>query len=340
LKYEVKSQLNELPSVSIIVASLNNESTIKECIFSILDQDYPQNSLEVLVVDGGSTDSTPRLVENLDVQFASKKLNVPAAYNWASKTVKSEVLGFIDADAKVEKDWLKKLITDLGSPEVAAAGGNIVTWNRNELVPRCIGYELSNRYSRQPREVNRLATMNLLLRKEILEEIGGFDENLPTQYDTDLGYRITSAGYKMVFDSDALCYHFHRPTLGKYFMQQYKYGQNTWKLYGKHPSLVRGDPITDWGMNIQPMLFIAAIVLLVVSLIPALTLMGLVLFLSLMAVMVGYYIFSAARIAFKYDDASALFMVVIYFIRTFAWTIGALSSMLHSFLIKVGLKKS
>jgi len=335
----VKNQLNEFPSVSIIVASLNNESTIEECLRSILEQDYPKHLLEILVIDGGSTDLTAKLVENYSVKSVSNRLNVPAAYNWASKEVKSEVLGFIDADAKVEKDWLRRLMEDLDNPKVAAAGGNIATWNKNQLIPRCIGYELSNRYSRLPREVTRLATMNMLLKKKVLKEIGGFDENLPTQYDTDLGYRITSADYKIVFDPDVLCYHFHRSTLRKYFWQQYKYGQNTWKLYWKHPSLAKGDPITDWGMNVQPMLFVAAVVSLVVSAIPFFTLMGLILFLSLAAIMLGYYAFSAGRIALRYDDASALFLVIIYFNRTIAWTLGALSSMLHSFLVKVGIRK-
>lgn len=340
LKGKVENQPNELPSVSIIVASLNNESTIEECLRSILDQDYPKNLVEILVVDGGSTDSTARLVENYNVQFVSNRLNVPAAYNWASKTVKGEVLGFIDADAKVERSWLKKLVADLNPPEVAAAGGNIATWNGNELVPRCIGYELSNRYARLPKEVNRLATMNLLLKKKVLEEMGGFDEKLPTQYDTDLGYRITNAGYKIIFDPSALCYHFHRSTLSRYFMQQYKYGQNTWKLYRKHPSLTKGDPITDWGMNIQPILLIALVASLIVSLIQPFILMGLVLFFSLMVVILGYYALSAARIALKYADASALFLIVIYFVRTVAWTFGALGSMMDSFLAKVGIKKT
>ncbi len=335
----MENQSNQFLSVSIIVASLNNESTIEECLQSILAQDYPKNLIEVLVIDGGSTDSTAKRIENYQVQFFSNKLNVPAAYNWASKTVKSEVLGFIDADAKVEGNWLTRLVADLASPEVAAVGGNIATWNDDKLVPRCIGYELSNRYARLPKEANRLATMNLLLKKKIMMEIGGFDENLPTQYDTDLGYRITKAGYKVIFDSDVLCYHFHRSTLAKYFMQQYRYGQNTWKLYRSHPSLAKGDRITDWGMNIQPFLLISLVVSFIFSLIPFFRLMGEVLFFSLLAVILGYYMLSAARIARKYADASALFLVVIYFFRTIAWTLGALNSIFHGFLLKVGLRK-
>ena len=42
--------------------------------------------------------------------------------------------------------------------------------------------------------------MNLLMKKSVIEEAGGFDERLPSQYDTDLGFRITSRGYKIVFE--------------------------------------------------------------------------------------------------------------------------------------------
>jgi cellulose synthase/poly-beta-1,6-N-acetylglucosamine synthase-like glycosyltransferase len=253
--------------------------------------------------------------------------------------VKSDVLGFIDADAKVERDWLKKLVVHLNDKKVAATGGNIAAWNKDRLVPRCIGYELSHRYSRLPKEVGRLATMNLLLKANVLEEVGGFDETLSTQYDTDLGFHIVNAGYKIVFDSKALCYHYHRPTLRKFFRQQYKYGQNTWKLYLKHPQLMKGDPITDWGMNIQPLLYSLAAASLVFGFIPPFTIIGQALFFSLATVITAYYLFSAARISVKYNDASAMFLFVIYFVRTIAWTLGALGSVLRSLLTKVGFRK-
>ena len=336
---QVKNNALELPSVSIIVASLNNESTIEECLNSILNQDYPKHLLHVFVVDGGSTDSTTKRAEPYPVNFVSNRLNVPASYNWASKTVKSELIGFIDADAKVERDWLKKLVLHLNDKEVAATGGNIAAWNKDRLVPRCIGYELSHRYSRLPKEVGRLATMNLLLKANVLEEVGGFDETLSTQYDTDLGFHIVNAGYKIVFDSNALCYHYHRPTLRKFFKQQYRYWQNTWKLYLKHPQLMKGDPLTDFGMNIQPLLYSLAAVSLVFGFIPPFTTIGHAFFFSLATVITAYYLFSAARISLKYSDASAMFLYVIYFVRTIAWTLGALGSVLRSLLAKVGFRK-
>lgn len=328
-----------LPSVSIIVATLNNESTIDECLRSILELDYPKQLLEVTVIDGGSKDATIEHVKARSVKLISKQLSAPAAYNFALKTVKKEILGFIDSDVKVERQWLKKLVTHLNSPKVAGASGNIATWNKNKIIPRCIGYELSYRYRRLPKDVERVATMNLILRKKVIEEIGEFDEALTTQYDTDLGARIARAGYKMVFDSNASCYHFHRPTLQEYFQQQFKYGQNTLKLYLKHPHLMRGDNITDWWMNIQPILYGIAAISLVTSVLANFNLMGLWIFLALTIILTLHYTFSAVRISRIFHDLSAMFLILIYFTRAIAWTLGGATFFLRNVLMRGGYEK-
>ena len=310
------------PRVTVLVATYNSELTIDSCLKALSELNYPQTSLEVIILDGCSTDATLEIVRKYPFKVISKPLSAPAAYNQAIGIVKNEVLGFVDSDAKVERDWLNKLVTHLDDPEVAGVSGGIETWNTENTWARSIGYELKSRYARLKKYVVRVATMNLLLKKSVIEEVGGFDESLPSQYDTDLGFRITSKGYKIIYESGAKCYHYNRSTLNGYFRQQLQYGKNTTKLYLKHGNLAKGDEITDLGMNIQPFLVLAVIAFFLLGLPEVLRQLWYV-SASILIVMFIYYLLSAINLSIKFHDSYAIWMVVLYFIRALAWFIGA-----------------
>ena len=312
-----------LPKVSIIVASYNNEGTIEECLKSILALDYPAGKVEVIVMDGVSKDDTVKKAQTFPVKVVSIRLNAPAAYNYAMKNVAAhEVLGFVDSDAKVEPQWLRKLVPRLDEPKVAGVSGSIETWNADNPWARSIGYEIKNRYSRIGKYTGRVATMNLLLKKAVIEEVGGWDENFPSQYDTDFGFRVSAKGYRIAYEPSAVCYHYNRPTLNAYFKQQRQYGKNTLRLYFKHGGLAKGDEITDFGMNVQPVLLLAVIVFFLVGIVPEVRLLwlgsGLIL-----AFMLFYFLYSGAKIARKFRDGVAFRLVVLYFVRAAAWFVGA-----------------
>src|SRR4030066_2107295 len=111
------------PKVTIIIAALNSEQTIDECLKSIFELNYPRESLEVILIDGCSTDDTVKIAEKYPVKIFIAPLNAPAAYNYALKIADGEVVGLIDSDAKVEKEWLRKLIAYLDDPKVAGVSG-------------------------------------------------------------------------------------------------------------------------------------------------------------------------------------------------------------------------
>jgi cellulose synthase/poly-beta-1,6-N-acetylglucosamine synthase-like glycosyltransferase len=308
--------------ISIIIAALNNEQTIDECLKAVFELNYPKDFLEVIVVDGGSKDATVKIAEEYPVKVVSTPLNAPAAYNYAMKIARNDVLGFIDADAKVEKEWLSKLVTHLADPQVAGVSGSIETWNTENAWARSIGYDMASRYARLKKYATRIATMNLLLKKSVIEAAGGFDEHLPSQYDTDLGFRITRRGYKIVFDPNAKCYHFNRTTVRAFFRQQLQYGKNTLKLYFKHAKLARGDEITDFLMNVQPALLLAVIVFFLFGIIEVLRPLWYASAL-IAALILVYYAYSAVKLSIKFKDKAAMRLVVLYFVRAFAWLTGA-----------------
>ena len=328
----------ELPKVSIVITSRNNEQTIGECLKSIFELDYPNGSIEVIVIDSASSDKTLQIAESYPVKSFSKLLNAPAAYNYAVKIASHEIIGFVDADAKVERDWLKKLTARLNEPRVAGISGNIETWNADNPWARSIGYDIKSRYARIGNYVGRVATMNLLLKKSILEEVGGFDEGFPSQYDTELGFRISRLGYRIAFERNATCYHFNRPTVRAYFRQQRQYGKNTIRLYFKYSGLAKGDEITDFGMNIQPILLVAALGCFLLGILEILRPLWWVSTLILLF-MFAYFVFSAGNVSVKFKDPSAMRLIILYYVRVFAWLAGAAVTTINVFRKRKGVAK-
>jgi hypothetical protein len=107
-----------------------------------------------------------------------------------------------------------------------------------------------------------------------------------------------------------------------YFRQQLQYGKNTLKLYFKHSILARGDEITDFYMNVQPALMLAAIVFFVLGLLEVLRFLwyGSALILTFAFVS---YVYSAVKLSIKFRDRTAMLLIMLYFVRAFAWLAGA-----------------
>jgi cellulose synthase/poly-beta-1,6-N-acetylglucosamine synthase-like glycosyltransferase len=312
----------DLPKISVIITSRNNEETIGECINSLVQLNYPKDKLEILLIDANSTDKTAQIAAQSGAKVVSMSGNAPAAYNYALQIANFDTLAFVDSDAKVEREWLVKLVPHLADPKTAGVSGNIETWNSDNSWARSIGYDIKTRYARVDKFTGRVATMNLLLKRHVLEELGGFDENFPSQYDTEFGYRLTAKGYRIAFERNAVCYHYNRPTLKAYWRQQKQYGKNTVRLYFKYSGLAKGDEITDIGMNIQPLLILVVIGCLLIGIIELLRALWYVAGLILL-LMFLYFVFSAARTATRFHDGSAMCLVVLYYVRSFAWLAGA-----------------
>jgi cellulose synthase/poly-beta-1,6-N-acetylglucosamine synthase-like glycosyltransferase len=304
---------------------MNNEATVEECLQALLAQNYPSDHVEIILMDGCSKDDTVQIAKKYPVQIYQIALNCPAAYNYAQKVARYPILGFVDSDAKVEADWLKKLVPHLDELNVAGVSGSIDTWNTDNPWARSIGYELKTRYQRVGRYTGRIATMNLLLKKSVIEEVGGWAEDMPSQYDTEFGHRLALKGYKIVYEPSSVCYHFNRPTLKQFYRQQFQYGKNTLRLYFKHGALARGDEITDVGMNIQPIWFLVTISSFLLGIIPYLRFLWYLTGILSLTLFI-YYVYSATKIAITFKDSSAIRLILLYYIRSTAWFNGAISA--------------
>jgi glycosyltransferase involved in cell wall biosynthesis len=319
------------PFISILVPTKNVAPYIDQVLRSLTDINYPNDRFEIIILDGFSTDGTLEIVKKYPVISLEGSWNVPAFYNRVLNEVKGEIIAFGDGDAVVDKNWLNTLVPHFSDSRVAGAGGLCLTANPEKIVPRVIGYELKARYEQMPQNISRIATMNVLYRKSVLLQIGGFDEHLDTGYDTDIGHRICKAGYLIHFDPKAIVYHYNRPTLWSYFRQQYIYGKNVAGMYLQHMNIASGDEVTSFWMNVQPFVYtLIAIALLGSIVFPIAGILAGILVIGLLLA----YAVSAVQLSIREKDASALFFIVLCFVRGIGWTAGGVGFVISSLIPK------
>lgn len=317
------------PLITILIPTKNVAPYIDKVLQSIFNLDYPKDRYDVWILDGFSTDGTREIIKKYPVIICESKSNVPTFYNAVLPKVKGEIIALGDGDALVDPQWLKILISHFDDLKVAGAGGLCLTANNEHLVPRIIGYELKRRYERMPSSISRIATMNVLYRKSALLEVGGFDERYDIGYDAEIGHKICAAGNTISFDPKAIVYHYNRPTLRSYFRQQYAYGKFTAALYLNHTRIAAGDEVTSIWMNIQPFIFlIIAASLLSAIIMPIIGFIGVIFLLVLLIL----YTVSAIQLSLKEGDVTALFFIILCFVRGTAWTAGGIWFVLSSLI--------
>lgn len=135
---------NFLPTVSIIIPTLNSERTLRDCLESIAAQDYPRDKLEIIIADGGSTDSTLSIISNFSSPAQeAKTLNIIVVPNNLKtgeagkaaglKHARNEILAFIDSDNILpDKNWLKRMVEPFNDPEIVASEPIEYTYRKND----------------------------------------------------------------------------------------------------------------------------------------------------------------------------------------------------------------
>src|SRR5947208_1875820 len=114
------------PFVSVLIDTCNHERFIEQAIVSALEQDFPSSEREILVVDDGSTDNTPALVEKFrpHVRYLRKANGGQAsAFNAGIPEARGETIAFLDGDDWWAKDKLSTVLEAMAkNPEVGAVG--------------------------------------------------------------------------------------------------------------------------------------------------------------------------------------------------------------------------
>ena len=249
--------LSSKPFISIIIPVKNFERTIEKTFEYLLNVDYPRESWEWVIADGGSNDKTIEIIKNWQKKYPFIKLveipNCPSpgfARNKALEVVRGDYLFFTDADCAPCRDWVNEMLKHFNSdPKIAAVGGEVFTLkvDPNNLVEAWCQHFRFNMVSPRygfikegyypdfpveplPSDIGGhkgyfFGTCNVAYRKSAMEEIGVKFWERPTGEDMNLSYECRRHGFKFYFAPKAKVDHMHRADL--------KLLRKVWVTYGQ-----------------------------------------------------------------------------------------------------------
>lgn len=229
------------PTISVIIPTLQEERYIDRCLRSVTRGSRRVEDLEVLVVDGGSTDGTREKVAAWQVCCPAVRLidnpdrYVPQGINRGIQASRGEIIVFMGAHAEAPPDWFELVLEDLREhPEVAAVGGLWV------IVGETAGGEAlalaqasaigvgRNSYRNGDRAGYADTVVYGAYRREVFEKHGLLDEEMVRDQDDELNIRLLARGEKLWFDPRIRVKYYSRASYARLWKQFYQYG--FWKV--------------------------------------------------------------------------------------------------------------
>ena len=224
-------------SVTVVVPVRNRELTIQPLLDSLQKLDYDRNKVEVIVVDGNSTDKTQEIVKKYPVKLVvEKRKGLNIARNTGIKCAKGEIVAFTDSDCIVPPNWITKIVENFKDPQISCVGGSakaldndfISQYADNSIVRLMPFFTKREELEKVKPFFRHPAGCNMAFRRKVAEEVGYFDEHIQYGFDeVEFADRICRAGYKMVLDPDVLVWHKHRSTFREFLKQNFQYGKGS-----------------------------------------------------------------------------------------------------------------
>lgn len=207
---------------------------LRECLAHCLELDY--SPFEIVVLPDAQPAQEP--ISDPRVRFVSTGSSKPSSKrNTGIQVSSGEICAFLDSDAFPPRDWLKNAVKHFEKPEVAAVGGPSITPSNVDDHQKAAGIlvsspiaagSLSFRYKpASHREIDDMPTCNMLVRRSVLERLGGFNVDYWPGEDTYLSLQIVKQlNMKLVYSPDVVVYHHRRPLWRPYLRQVAGFGQH------------------------------------------------------------------------------------------------------------------
>lgn len=329
--------------ISVILGVFNERADLENVINSILAQELPHHQIEILVVDGGSTDGSQeilskmaegdprlRLLEN-PARFA------PYAFNIGIRAARGQFLCILGAHTTYPPNYIATCIDELEAHDAAACGGRVLVGQADtSLGARMVSWIMSHSFGSSARSFRTqksgfVDNVNYaVFRKSAVLDIGLYNEQLHRNQDNDLNYRLRAAGYKLYQTSETSCVYYSKRSLAA--LLKYAFRNGYWNIIS-----VKERPASMHVFHFIPLAFVlmlgagviaAAVTALTGKIWPAS-------FLTLVALLgLGLHLvlgnLSAVQIAIRERAPAALLLAPIFLAFHVSYGIGSLVALLKN----------
>jgi len=231
------------PFLSVVIPSRNEARSLGRCLASVIASDYPEDRLEVLVVDGASTDGTRDVISHWARSHARIRIvdnprgTTPAALNRGIAAACGEVIARLDAHAALTPTYLSRAVEYLETSGAQQVGGVIETraqrdgpWAGAVIAalthPFGVGGSRFRTHRPEPGEEPRWADTVFCgcWRRVVFERIGGFNERLERGQDMEFNQRLRRSGGRILVAPELVVVYYARAELGPFLKHNWTNG--------------------------------------------------------------------------------------------------------------------
>ena len=242
---------SEWPIVSVIMPIRNEGAFIRHTLHAVLTQDYPPDRLEVLVVDGMSTDDTRVIIAALQQEHPNLKLLdnpaqiVPPALNIGITQAAGDIIVRVDGHTIIEPDYVRQCVIGLQQSDAINVGGKMTASGETpfgEVVALATStpFGVGGARFHYSDEEEYVDTVYLgAWWRHAFTQFGGFDEELVRDQDDEFNYRLRKHGGRILLRPQIKSRYTVRGSPYKLWRQYYQYGFWKVRVLQKHPGQMR-----------------------------------------------------------------------------------------------------
>ena len=231
------------PLVSVILSAYNEAAHIEQVVHSVLCQSHPAFDLEILVIDGKSTDGTYEMIKKIAESnpavrlFVNEQRRIPFAWNIGLKQARGEYVCIFGGHTVYDPHYISTCLSELKTHDAIGCGGRVFTTAANtslqaRLVASCVGNPFgtsSKSFRNHPEGYADTINYPVYLRAAVMT-VGGYDEQLYRNEDNDLNQRLRAHGHQLYMTWKTSCRYFVQPTIP--LMLKYAWNQGYWNVIG------------------------------------------------------------------------------------------------------------